>query len=111
MAGDTNTGQAFDLAAASFSPDTVAVVTGSAQGIGKAIAEALLKKGVKVSQTVATTCPVCCAADRQHCRSVGRLFGISDVRLVTHSALRSVGRSIGRVIRFAGCSVGHVIDR
>ncbi|XP_038053291.1 15-hydroxyprostaglandin dehydrogenase [NAD(+)]-like [Patiria miniata] len=37
----------FDISAAKLNPDTVAIVTGSADGLGKAFAHALLQKGAK----------------------------------------------------------------
>ena len=43
--------ESFDLATARFNPNTVAIVTGSAEGIGKALAEALLQKDAKVIPT------------------------------------------------------------
>ncbi|XP_033642304.1 15-hydroxyprostaglandin dehydrogenase [NAD(+)]-like [Asterias rubens] len=43
----TNNGSTFDLATAHFDPDIVAIVTGSAEGLGKAFAEVMLQKGVK----------------------------------------------------------------
>ncbi|XP_038078436.1 15-hydroxyprostaglandin dehydrogenase [NAD(+)]-like [Patiria miniata] len=44
---ETTQTEAFDLATAHFNPDTVAIVTGSAEGLGKAFAEVMLQRGVK----------------------------------------------------------------
>ncbi|XP_022090280.1 15-hydroxyprostaglandin dehydrogenase [NAD(+)]-like [Acanthaster planci] len=44
---ETTTTASFDVATARFDPETVAIVTGSAEGIGKAFAEVLLQRGVK----------------------------------------------------------------
>ena len=44
----------FDLTAARLGPDTVAVVTGAAQGLGKEFARGLLEKGAKVIVTATT---------------------------------------------------------
>ena len=38
----------FDISGATLNPDTVAIVTGSADGFGKAFSQALLEKGAKV---------------------------------------------------------------